>query len=93
MWNGKQKEKRGDQAASTSRQLPSTARITWRPLCGAPAPIRVTSIGSEFWVLLGYGVLAGAASAKLRDPRWSRSVDRTAGLMLLLVAVWIALRA
>jgi homoserine/homoserine lactone efflux protein len=53
----------------------------------------VTSIGSEFWVLLGYGVLAGAASARLRDPRWARSVDRAAGLLLLLVAVWIALRA
>ncbi len=53
----------------------------------------VTSIGTEFWVLLGYGALAGAASARLRDPRWARGVDRAAGVLLLLVAVWIAIRA
>jgi len=52
----------------------------------------VTSIGTEFWVLLGYGLLAGAVRDRLRDPRYARAVDRAAGVLLLLVALWIALR-
>lgn len=52
----------------------------------------VTSVGTEVWVLFGYGVLAAAASARVHDPRWLRALDRSAGVALLCVAVWLVLR-
>ncbi|HLQ39224.1 MAG TPA: LysE family translocator, partial [Planctomycetota bacterium] len=52
----------------------------------------VTSVGSEFWVLLGYGCLAGAAAARVRSPTFVHWLDRVSGLLLLAVAVWVALR-
>ena len=52
----------------------------------------VTSVGSEFWVLLGYGCLAGAAATRVRSPTFVHWLDRVSGLLLLAVAVWVALR-
>ncbi len=51
----------------------------------------VTSVGTEVWVLFGYGALAAAASARVRDPRWLRRLDQGAGIVLLCVAVWLVL--
>lgn len=51
----------------------------------------VTSVLSEFVVLLGYGYLAQAVSVKLQDPRTARWLDRVSGALLLGVAVWAAM--
>jgi threonine/homoserine/homoserine lactone efflux protein len=53
----------------------------------------VTSVVNEFCVLLGYGLGAGAASARMREPAFGRRLDRLAGVLLLTVAAWIALRS
>lgn len=53
----------------------------------------LTSIGSEIWVLFGYGALAAAASARLRDGDLLRHVDRATGLVLLAVAWWLLVHA
>ncbi len=52
-----------------------------------------TSVGSEVWVLLGYGALAAAASTRFREPEWLARFDRCAGVVLLGVAAWLALRS
>lgn len=52
----------------------------------------VTSVVSEFAVLLGYGYLAETASQRFRDPRFALWLDRASGLLLLGVALWVAWR-
>jgi threonine/homoserine/homoserine lactone efflux protein len=50
----------------------------------------ITSVVAEFFVLLGYGVLAGRASELARQPRFARAADRVAGVLLLGAAVGLA---
>jgi threonine/homoserine/homoserine lactone efflux protein len=50
----------------------------------------ITSVVAEFFVLLGYGMLAGRASELARQPRFARFADRVAGVLLLCAAVGLA---
>jgi threonine/homoserine/homoserine lactone efflux protein len=52
----------------------------------------VTSVVPEFFVLLGYGWLSGAANTRLQSAHWVLWLDRIVGVMLLGVAGWVALR-
>ncbi len=59
-----------------------------RPEQGWTVPIQITVLGvtsvvSEFFVLLGYGALAARAAAATRDPRLLQTVERASGLCLL----------
>ncbi|MSR38093.1 MAG: LysE family translocator [Planctomycetes bacterium] len=51
-----------------------------------------TSLVEEFFVLLGYGWLSGAASARLQNPNFAQWLDRVAGGMLLTIAAWVVWR-
>jgi threonine/homoserine/homoserine lactone efflux protein len=47
------------------------------------AVLGVTSVVSEFFVLLGYGLLAARAAAATRDPRLLQTVERASGACLI----------
>lgn len=61
-----------------------------RPMAMQFAVLGVTSVVAEFFVLLGYGVLAGRASSLARQPRFARTADRVAGALLLGAAAGLA---
>ena len=48
------------------------------------------SIGPEFCILLGYGMLADRASAWATQPRYARITDRVAGSLVLLAGILVA---
>ena len=48
------------------------------------------SIGPEFCILLGYGLLADRASAWATQPRYARITDRVAGSLVLLAGILVA---
>lgn len=51
----------------------------------------ITGEVSEFFILLGYGVFAGAARKLARDERYVAWTNRVAGLLLILAAVGMGL--
>lgn len=61
-----------------------------QPMAMQFALLGVTSVVAEFFVLLGYGVLAGRASALARQPRFAKTADRVAGALLLGAAAGLA---
>lgn len=61
-----------------------------QPMAIQFAVLGVTSVVAEFFVLLGYGVLAGRASALARQPRFAKTADRVAGALLLGAAAGLA---
>lgn len=60
------------------------------PMAMQFAVLGVTSVVAEFFVLLGYGFLAGRASALARQPRFAKTADRVAGALLLGAAAGLA---
>lgn len=60
------------------------------PIARQLALLGVTSVVAEFFVLLGYGMLAGRASSLARKPRFARTADRVSGLLLLGAAAGLA---
>lgn len=66
---------------------PNAWPLPWQVLA-----LGVTSVVPEFFVLLGYALLSGALHTRLQSPTWVQWLDRTVGVMLLLVAGWVALR-
>jgi threonine/homoserine/homoserine lactone efflux protein len=60
------------------------------PMAMQFAVLGVTSVVAEFFVLLGYGVLAGRAAALARQPRFAKTADRVAGVLLLGAAAGLA---
>jgi threonine/homoserine/homoserine lactone efflux protein len=61
-----------------------------QPMAVQFALLGVTSVVAEFFVLLGYGVLAGRASELARQPRFAKTADRLAGVLLLGAAAGLA---
>lgn len=61
-----------------------------QPMAMQFALLGVTSIVAEFFVLLGYGMLAGRAAAVARQPRFAKAADRVAGALLLGAAAGLA---
>jgi homoserine/homoserine lactone efflux protein len=61
-----------------------------QPMAMQFALLGATSITAEFFVLLGYGALAGRASALAKQPRFARTADRVAGALLLGAAAGLA---
>jgi homoserine/homoserine lactone efflux protein len=53
--------------------------------------LAATSIIPEFFILMGYGALAGRASEWARQPKYATWADRLAGALLLLVGAGLAL--
>jgi threonine/homoserine/homoserine lactone efflux protein len=60
------------------------------PMAAQFALLGVTSVVAEFFVLLGYGTLAGRASAFARRPRFAKAADCVAGTLLIGAAVGLA---
>ncbi len=54
------------------------------------AILAATSIVPEFFILLGYGVLASRASAWATQPRYARITDRVAGSLVLVAGILVA---
>ncbi len=52
--------------------------------------LALLSIGPEFLILLGYGVLAGKASHWATQPHFARLTERIAGSLVLLAGVLVA---
>jgi threonine/homoserine/homoserine lactone efflux protein len=61
-----------------------------QPMAMQFALLGVTSVVSEFFVLLGYGTLAGRAAVLARQPRFAKAADRVAGALLLGAAAGLA---
>jgi threonine/homoserine/homoserine lactone efflux protein len=61
-----------------------------QPIATQFALLGVTSVVVEFFVLLGYGTLAGRASALARQPRFAKAADCIAGTLLLGAAIGLA---
>jgi threonine/homoserine/homoserine lactone efflux protein len=60
------------------------------PVARQFALLGVTSVTAEFFVLLGYGMLAGRAASLARQPRFARAADRIAGVLLVAAGVGLA---
>jgi homoserine/homoserine lactone efflux protein len=61
-----------------------------RPLLRQFAILAATSAVLEFFILLGYGVLAGQAARLAAEPAYARILDRTAGAMLIVAGLMVA---
>jgi len=61
-----------------------------RPIVSQMAILGLTSIVVEFFVLLGYGLLASRASRFARQPRYAAITDRVAGALLVGAGVGLA---
>jgi threonine/homoserine/homoserine lactone efflux protein len=59
-------------------------------LAGQVTILAVTSVVIEFFVLLGYGALAGRLTGLARRPRFSTIANRVAGSMLIAAGVGMA---
>ncbi|MBI5853479.1 MAG: LysE family translocator [Planctomycetes bacterium] len=79
-------------AAILPNWVDSRSDAAW-PVGAQIAAFGATSTAAEFLVLWCYGILAGLAAARLRSPSWSRRIDHGSGLLLLVVAAWLAWRA
>jgi threonine/homoserine/homoserine lactone efflux protein len=60
------------------------------PVAFQLAVLGATSLVAEFFVLLGYGLLAGRASSWARQPRFAKVADRVSGALLIGAAVGLA---
>ena len=60
------------------------------PIASQFALLGVTSVVAEFFVLLGYGMLAGRAASLARRPRFAKAADCVSGAMLLGAAAGLA---
>lgn len=60
------------------------------PIAAQFALLGATSVVAEFFVLLGYGTLAGRASGFARRPRFAKVADRVAGVLLIGAAAGLA---
>ncbi len=70
--------------------LPQFVRAD-RPVAPQIAILAATSVGSEFLVLLAYGVFAGRLSELARQPRFAKASNRVAGALLVGAGAGIAL--
>ncbi len=60
------------------------------PIARQLALLGLTSVVAEFFVLLGYGMLAGRASSLARKPQFVKTADRVSGALLLGAAAGLA---
>ena len=63
-----------------------------RPVVAQVAILGVTSVVLEFFVLLGYGALAGRLTGVATGPRFQTLANRTAGAMLVAAGLSVALQ-
>jgi homoserine/homoserine lactone efflux protein len=64
---------------------------TREPLAPQVAILALTSVVAEFFVLAGYGLVAGRGAQLARDPRYARLTTRISGTVLVMAGCGLAL--